>query len=193
MTEPLKYLLALMTLIFWPVIPLFWIPVHLATNFFSKFKVLAYGMPVLVWLPLAYFLYQKREALLTCEIVFPLPLTIAGLFLFGAGTLLHIWTLRLLGIGIIGLPQVFSRIKNTLVTRGPFGRVRHPTYLAHTLMFSGVFLFSGACAVGVVALLDLLAVTLFIIPLEEKELSVRFGDNFEQYRKKVPRRFFPWP
>lgn len=193
MTETLKYFLALLTIIFWPVIPLFWIPVHLATNFFSKFRVLAYSMPVIAWMPLAYFLYHKRAVLLSSEIAFPLPVTIAGLVLLGAGTLLHLWTLRLLGIGIIGIPQIFSRIRNTLITSGPFRVVRHPTYLAHTLIFSGVFFISGACATGIITLLDLLTVNLLIIPLEEKELSVRFGKMFAHYKKKVPSRFFPWP
>lgn len=193
MTETLKYFLALMTIMFWPVIPLFWIPVHLVTNFFGKFRALAFGIPVIAWMPLAYILYHKRAAVLACELAFPLLISLAGLVLLGAGTVLHIWTLRLLGIGIIGLPQVFSRITNTLVTSGPFGRVRHPTYLAHTLMFSGVFLISGSCAVGIITLLDLFAVNVLIIPLEEKELLGRFGKTFEQYRKEVPRRFFPWP
>lgn len=193
MAETLKYFLALLTIIFWPVIPLFWIPVHLATNFSSKFRVLAYGIPALAWLPLAYFLYHKRAALLSCAIAFPLPVTIAGLVLLGAGTLLHLWTIRLLGIGIIGIPQIFPRIRNALITGGPFGVVRHPTYLAHTLMFSGVFLLSGACAAGIITLLDLLTVNLLIIPLEEKELSARFGEVFAHYKKRVPSRFFPWP
>jgi protein-S-isoprenylcysteine O-methyltransferase Ste14 len=123
---------------------------------------------------------------------FPALLNIAGFPLTIAGTLLQLWTIRLLGgLGIIGLPEVSSMINGHMVIRGPFSIVRHPTYLSHTLIFSGIFFITGVTAVGVVALADFIIVNAVLIPLEEKELANRFGKEYKSYKRKVPARFFP--
>ena len=77
------------------------------------------------------------------------------------------------------------------MAEGPFSIVRHPTYLAHTLIFSGVFLITEVTSVGIITLLDFIIINTIIIPLEEKELLSRFGEDYEFYKKKVPSRFFP--
>lgn len=183
--------LAIITIILWPVIPLFWIPVHCLSKFFKKLGLLTYIMPFVIWLPLAYIIYLNRDFLLSFRAEFPLIIIITGIFLLTAGTLLQIWTGMLLGIWtLVGLPEIDTRVKGRLVTRGAFSIVRHPTYLAHTLMFSGVFLITEAVAVGIVTLLDFLFIHLIIIPLEERELTNRFGEEYMQYKGRVPR-FFP--
>lgn len=176
----------------WPVIPLFWIPVHGISRIFKRLGLLTYVMPILTWLPLAYLIYRYRDFLLQFRVYLPLSINIFGAFLMTTGSLLHIWTGKLLGFwGLIGLPEVFSRQKGRLVTEGPFSWVRHPTYLAHTVMFSGIFFMTEVITVGILTLSDFLIVNLLIIPLEEKELSVRFGKDYSVYKEKVPYRFFP--
>jgi len=189
----LNDLLALMTIIFWPVIPLFWIPVHFATSFFKRLGLFSYIIPVILWSPVAYLIYRNGAFLIQYKIDLPLLLNIAGLFLLILGTLLHIWTARLLGLaGIIGVPEISTKIHGKLVTGGPFLVVRHPTYLAHSLIFSGVFLMTGVITVGILTLVDLIIVNLIIITLEEKELLIRFGNEYKSYKERVPSRFFPW-
>jgi protein-S-isoprenylcysteine O-methyltransferase Ste14 len=186
-------LLALMTLILWPVVPLFWIPVHFATIFFKKVGLLSYIVPLITWLPLAYIIYQNRVFLLQYKIKLPVALNIFGMLFLTLGTMLHVWTARLLGIlGIIGVPEISTKIKENLMAEGPFSIVRHPTYLAHTLIFSGVFLITEVTSVGIITLLDFIIINTIIIPLEEKELLSRFGEDYEFYKRKVPSRFFPW-
>ena len=183
--------LALITLIAWPVIPLFWIPVHLFPHFFRKIKWLTYIMPLIIWLPVAYLIYQHRDLLLHFKIDFPVIIRGAGFILLTAGTGIHVWTAKLLSLrGIIGLPEVYEKMQGRFVTAGAFSVVRHPTYLAHTIMFAGAFLATGVISVGVITAIDLLAVNLIIIPLEEKELLNRFGGDYRDYRNKVPK-FFP--
>jgi protein-S-isoprenylcysteine O-methyltransferase Ste14 len=115
-----------------------------------------------------------------------------GMVLLVIGTFLHMWTAKLLGVGIIGVPEIFIKIKENTVTEGPFSLVRHPTYLSHTLIFSGAFLITGVFAVGMLTILDFLIINSIVIPLEEKELLFRFSGEYVQYKKKVPSRFFPW-
>lgn len=185
-------LLAIITIMFWLVIPLFWIPVHLFSVSYKRIGLKAYLIPVMTWLPCCFFLYMNRDLFLAYRIGIPHALSITGLMLLVVGTLLHVWTARLLGLwGIIGVPEVSVKVQTELVTRGPFAIVRHPTYLAHTLIFSGVFLVTGVLAVAVVTIIDFLIVTAFIIPLEEREMTNRFGNAFHAYKIKVPYRFVP--
>ena len=184
-------LIAFLTIIIWPVIPLFWIPVHGFAKFFKRIGRFTYIMPALLWPPLAYLIYLDRAFFLHYR-VDPGPLIrIAGVVILTGGAMLHIWTGRLLTLlGLMGIPEVFPKTEGRLVTEGAFSFVRHPTYLAHTLIFCGVFLLSGVITVGVVTLLDLIIVNTVIIPLEEKELLVRFGEEYAEYKKSVPG-YFP--
>jgi protein-S-isoprenylcysteine O-methyltransferase Ste14 len=184
-------LLALLTIISWPLIPLFWIPLHFCSDFFKKIRLLSYLLPFVTWLPLAYVLYLYRDILIRYKIDMPELPVIAGIILLTLGTLLHIWTGKLLSLqGLIGIHEILSSSKGRVVRDGAFGVVRHPTYFAHTMMFSGVFLISGVVAVGAVTILDFIAVHAFVIPLEERELLARFGDDYAHYQREVPR-FFP--
>lgn len=185
--------LAVMTLMFWSAIPLFWIPVHLATGFFRKLGLFTYLMPFVIWVPIAYVIYHYKSFLLQFKVQLPAILNITGIPLLLFGTLLHVWTAVLLGgLGIIGVPEVSSKVKSNLVTKGPFAIVRHPTYLAHTLIFLGVFFITEEVVVGAVALLDFIVVNSIIVPLEEKELLNRFGGKYQKYKRQVPARVFPW-
>jgi protein-S-isoprenylcysteine O-methyltransferase Ste14 len=183
--------LAFITILVWPAVPLFWIPVHGFPKFFRKLDVLTYVVPLVLWLPLGYFVIIYRDALVSFRIDLPVVVKIAGLLFFGAGTLLHLWTGELLGIkGLIGLPEISWKVKSRLVMKGPFSVVRHPTYLAHTLLFAGVFLITGVVAVGIVTFLDFVVMNAVVIPLEEKELASRFGEEYKEYKERVPQ-FFP--
>jgi protein-S-isoprenylcysteine O-methyltransferase Ste14 len=173
------------------VIPLFWIPVHGLSKIFKKLGLFTYIMPLATWLPFVYIIYQNRIFLLQFKIDLLVTLNIIGILLFVIGTLLHIWTGLLLGLwGLVGLPEISTLIKSRLVKEGPFSVVRHPTYLAHTLMFSGIFLMTEVLMVFILTLLDFILINLLIIPLEERELSIRFSEEYRLYKKKMPR-FFP--
>jgi len=183
--------LAIAAIILWPVVPLFWIPVHCLPDFFRKLGSLTYIMPFITWLPLAYIIYLNRSFLLSFRTEFPLMIIIMGILLLFLGILLHIWTGVLLGMwALVGLPEIDIKTKGRLVTGGAFSIVRHPTYLAHTLMLSGIFFITSVIAVGIVTLLDFLFIYLVIVPLEERELINRFGEEYKQYKGRVPR-FFP--
>lgn len=182
--------LALITVIAWPVIPLFWIPVHSAFRVFRKLGLLTYLMPLITWLPLAYIIYVNRSYILAYRVSLPLVVKVLGVLILASGGMLQIWTGRLLSLSVLmGIPEISSWAKNRFVRNGAFAYVRHPTYLSHTLMFSGVFLITGVLASGIVTFLDVLLVNMIIIPIEEKELLLRFGKEYERYRKEVPKLF----
>lgn len=165
---------------------------HFATGFFKKLGLLTYVMPLVTWLPLAYLIFLNRASLISYKIYLPMIVNSIGMVLLVSGALLHMWTAKLLGVGIIGVPEIFIKIKENIVTKGPFSHVRHPTYLSHTLIFTGVFFVTGVIAIGILTVLDLIIITVVVIPLEERELLRRFGEKYQQYKSNVPYRFFPW-
>lgn len=184
--------IALLAVIAWPVIPLFWIPVHCLPRFFKRIGFFTYLLPAVLWWPLVYVIYRHRDMVLQHTVSFPLALIIMGWVLFVAGLALQVWTLLLLTLpGITGVPEITSKVAGRIVTTGPFSIVRHPTYLSHTLLFLGVFLLTEVTAAGIIALLDVIVINTVIVPLEERELLARFGGEYEQYRKKVPSAVFP--
>lgn len=185
-------ILAIVTIMVWPVVPLFWIPVHGFPEIVKRLGLLSYIMPLVTWIPLAYIIYTHKDFLLYYRVEFPFLLNIIGIFFLTIGTLLHIWTGRLLGLwGLMGLPEISAKVKGRLVTEGPFSIVRHPTYLAHTIMFLGIFIFTEVIAVGIITLFDFIIVNGIIIPLEDRELTARFGMEYEEYKKRVRKRFIP--
>ncbi len=184
-------LLALAALLFWPLVPLFWIPVHLFSGFFRRLGVFTYITPFITWLPFAAVVYLYRAFVLGFRIEFPLPVRVLGAMVLAAGLALQILTFRMLRIwGIMGLPEVTNLVKGRVLSTGPYAVVRHPTYLSHSIMFSGIYLITGVHAVAGATLLDILIITTLVIPLEDRELVARFGDEYRIYREKVPA-FFP--
>lgn len=185
-------LLALAAIMIWPVIPLFWIPVHGFPKLFKRLGKFTYLMPALLWPPLAYLIFINRGMLLHYRFAFPVPVRVTGALLLAAGVALQIRTGVLLSLrGLMGIPEIFSGVSGRLVTRGIFSVVRHPTYLSHTMMLAGVFLLTTVAAVGIVTLVDFVVINSIVIPLEERELLDRFGNEFGEYQKNVPK-YFPW-
>jgi protein-S-isoprenylcysteine O-methyltransferase Ste14 len=192
MKLPFTDLIAFMALLLWPAIPLFWIPVHCFPRFFRRLGFFTYILPFITWLPAALLTFESRQFLLSYHLALHTLLHVIGALVFILGAGLQTWTLVLLTLPVImGMPEVARAVPGRLVTTGPFAVIRHPTYLSHTLMLLGLFLWSGVTALGIVTVLDALAVTSAVIPLEERELSERFGKEYEEYRRKVPSRFFP--
>jgi protein-S-isoprenylcysteine O-methyltransferase Ste14 len=185
-------LVALAALLLWPAIPLFWVPVHCVPRFFRRLGFLTYILPFITWLPVAVVTFELREPLLAYRVALPATANALGVLLFVLGAGLQAWTIILLTMpGIVGMPEVTQAVSGRLVTAGPFGALRHPTYLSHTLMLAGLFLWTEAAALGAVAVIDALVVNAMVIPLEERELVERFGKEYEEYRRKVPSRFLP--
>lgn len=184
----MKDSLAIGAVMFWPIVPVYWVPAHVATEYFRRHSRLAYLLVAAIWVFIAYSIFQHRSLILAYRTEFPVVLSTAGLILLAAGTLLHIWTAALLTLpGITGIHEILEPQKSTLMVKGPFAVVRHPTYLAHTIMFLGIYLFTGVTAAGVLTAADIIVISAVVIPLEEKELLRRFGEPYRGYMGKVPR------
>jgi methanethiol S-methyltransferase len=72
-----------------------------------------------------------------------------------------------------------------LITTGVRARVRHPVYLGHLCEMLAWSLATGL-AVGWALTAFAMATGAVMIRLEDKELENRFGDEYRQYRSRVP-------
>ena len=139
-------------------------------------------------------MYSLRSVVLQYEIAVALPLRVLGVALIVAGIVLHAWTAKILGIkatiSYTELKPGTAGKTEILITSGPFCVVRHPSYWAHTAIITGTFFITGIICVGIIVLVDL-AITYFITTeLEDRELAERFGQQYLEYKKVVPK-FFP--
>lgn len=102
-----------------------------------------------------------------------------GLFVFVAGTMLRIWSIRVADDAF--LTQVAVEKKHRLVTAGPYTWVRHPAYLGLIIAYTGIAgIFSSAW--GLALLLIVIIPTLVVRLLkEEKILAKHFGEEWRQY------------
>ena len=186
---------ALMMVMMWPFIPMFLIEIHYETSFWRRLGIWTYFIIFLEWLPIAYTVYSFQTVILQYEITIALILRILGAVAIAAGIILHTWTIKILGIkATISYTELKptttdKKAENVIVT-GPFSVVRHPSYWAHTSILTGTFLITGIIIIGAIALIDL-AITYFITTeLEDRELTERFGQQYIEYKMKVPK-FFP--
>lgn len=74
-----------------------------------------------------------------------------------------------------------------LIIRGPYWYVRNPMYLAQLVILFGNFLWFGSPLLLLYLTNYTLAVCLLVILYEEPLLNRLFGEEYELYRRHVPR------
>ena len=74
----------------------------------------------------------------------------------------------------------------TLIIKGPYRIVRHPLYSVFSLIIPGIVAFSFNDLWFIFAWILVIVITHFIVRIEEKYLIKKFGDEYIEYKKKVP-------
>jgi protein-S-isoprenylcysteine O-methyltransferase Ste14 len=115
------------------------------------------------------------------------PLEVVGIVLVVCGVALALWAHGALGRAFTAFTQPPEDAERT--ESGPYRLVRHPMYGGGILAFAGVSLVFGVTALVLTAALALLWRAKSAA--EEKVLVERFPE-YEAYRDRTPRRFFPW-
>ncbi len=80
-----------------------------------------------------------------------------------------------------------GRKDRTLVTGGPYRFVRNPLYLFSLIGFVGAGLAFGSIVLGAISAAVFFAFHWPEIRAEEERLQVLFGEEYERYRRRVPR------
>jgi protein-S-isoprenylcysteine O-methyltransferase Ste14 len=95
------------------------------------------------------------------------------------GSLLRNWALLSLG-------KFFSRVveiesEHRIITSGPYRWLRHPAYTGMLLINVGVLMAIGTWLGSLIALILILAATLYRIRVEENLLIETFKDEYRRY------------
>jgi protein-S-isoprenylcysteine O-methyltransferase Ste14 len=92
-----------------------------------------------------------------------------------------------LRFGILsGVPELSEGDGGRLLTEGIYASIRHPRYVETVFIVIAYALFANYLGAYVVVALSFPAIYLIVL-LEERELLERFGREYEDYCRRVPR------
>jgi protein-S-isoprenylcysteine O-methyltransferase Ste14 len=134
------------------------------------------------------FLSVWLNKVLKIPSLFVFPFMAAGFLLTVFGVLLIAWCCWLqftVGQGTTG----FSEPTRKLVTSGPYGIVRNPMMEGQFLVFAGLGFLLDLGAMFLLLPVLILATHGVTVFIEEPNLKSRFGQEWIEYTKKVPRWF----
>ncbi len=171
-------------------VPLYWFVLHPAKNFWSTHRTSAYVVALaLSWLPVTLLLFAYHDRLFRRDQP-PIWRLILGLFLIGL-ELWMFWRVRrdLGGARLVGATELSGG--GEIEDGGIYARIRHPRYTGSFLALVGACLLAATRAmwIGAAAWTVLM---LIAIAMEESELRRRFGAEYREYCRRVPR-FIPRP
>jgi protein-S-isoprenylcysteine O-methyltransferase Ste14 len=72
--------------------------------------------------------------------------------------------------------------QHSLVTSGPYRYIRHPIYVAFIAIMFLVLMISGNWVLGISGVLLVTSIAVARVPVEEQQLSERFGSSWDSYR-----------
>jgi protein-S-isoprenylcysteine O-methyltransferase Ste14 len=184
---PLLRTIGWLACIIYATIPSFWLLIHPRVEYWrtrphSPYRVLL-PLWVAMWIVLGLITALWRDVSLYSTGWGWIP----GVLLFAIG--LRIYQLsgkHFSGAQLGGLPEIQrGHSEQSLVTAGIRKRVRHPVYLAHLCEMLAWTIGSGLVVCYGLTVFALLT-GIVMIRLEDKELEQRFGEEYREYRRKVP-------
>jgi protein-S-isoprenylcysteine O-methyltransferase Ste14 len=143
-----------------------------------------------ICLGLAVVLWTQRDQFMAVHWGYHWPLMALGLVLYAVGAYRDRLIRKQLVFKIlVGTPELDAEAPGELITHGVFGRSRNPRYLNLMSPMLGFALMLNYPALYVVVALCVPGLY-FVVLLEERELRGRFGEQYEDYCRRVPR-FLP--
>jgi protein-S-isoprenylcysteine O-methyltransferase Ste14 len=168
-------------------IPAFWLLIHPRAEFWRSRPRSPYRILIPVWIGMwalvaaitapwrGVLLYENRWAWITAAALF-----CAGLALYKLSR--NEFSLTQLG----GLPEILhNHSQQRLVTTGIRARVRHPIYLGHLCEMLAWSVGTGLAVCWLLTAFAIITGSL-MIHMEDAELEKRFGEEYRQYRSRVP-------
>ena len=111
-------------------------------------------------------------------------------FIFGGGFLvtglLFAWWSNYVQFTIGRGTPVPIMATQQLIIQKPYSYCRNPMALGAILMYLGVAILIGSISAVGLVLLGAIVLLTYIKLLEEKEMELRFGDAYREYRKRTP-------
>lgn len=118
-----------------------------------------------------------------------MPVFVIGVALLIFGSLLRRWCFRTLGEYFTG--DVKARADQPVIRTGPYRYVRHPSYTAGIMMFSGIGLALGNWVSFVLITIASIATYWYRVTIEERALLGTIGEPYASFMKER-KRFIPY-
>ena len=112
-----------------------------------------------------------------------------GTLLLVAGSLLRRHCFRMLGTYFTGNVQTVAG--QSVIERGAYGYVRHPSYTAGIMMFVGIGLALGSWLSTIITFVASAGVYIYRVGVEERALAEALGEPYLDYMKQR-KRFVPY-
>jgi len=109
-----------------------------------------------------------------------------SIFLVGLGLVVVNRALAFFGIDYMALVYIFYPEESRLQNHEIYSILRHPTYHALLLLSIGSIFFRFSIYSIIYFLIFLIGINIHIKYVEEKELILRFGEQYEKYKEDVP-------
>lgn len=180
--------IAWLVCVIYSTIPAFWLTIHPFANFWRSRQRNPYSLLVPLWIG-SWILVATLTAPWRLAHLYELPLAwvpaaglfVAGISIYRRSSTGFSWSL--LG----GLPEVRGARESgqRLAVQGIRARVRHPIYLGHLLEMLAWSVGSGLVVCYALTALAV-ATGAAMIAAEDRELELRFGADFRQYKQNVP-------
>ncbi len=190
--DQLRHILALFSIIAMPPAMLYWFVFHGLLPFWRKLGPWLAGIFLtLIMLCIGYAIFLWRDPILAVDYgTQPIPLII-GLAFYFLGTYVSYQRFKKLSLKVmIGIPVLDpGHHKTEMLQDGIYAKIRHPRYAEIMILMCGIAFIANYLAVYLL-LPFTFACLYFIVIIEERELLQRFGDQYEDYCRRVPR-FIP--
>jgi len=190
--EQARYWMAVLFVISMPPALAWWLIIHPFVAFWRRLgKAATFTIIWSFYFGSMFGLFFLREFFLGRDLGFQPWMAGAGAVVFLLSSAIAMQRKRYLKMRILGgVPEINPADEmNRLLKEGIYARIRHPRYvefLVGSLGWALVLNYAGVWIMYVISVTGIL----LIVPLEEKELRDRFGQEYVDYCARVPR-FIP--
>jgi protein-S-isoprenylcysteine O-methyltransferase Ste14 len=183
-----RYLVAVLMILTVPPSLGLWYVIHPLTPFWRRFGVRGtYCILLAPVLVLGVALWLARRTLVGTDLGTSLPLLVVAAVAAVCGAAIARKRRRLLTQRILmGGPQLSASDRGALLTEGIYARTRNPRYLEFLVFVLAYVAFANYVGTWILWVACVPAIHLVVL-LEERELRERFGQEYEDYCRRVPR------
>ncbi len=188
--DTVRYYAALVLVVTFPPAFAFWFFIHPFIGFWRRLgSGFTYAIMFPAILAACYGFFRARGSLLAIDYGTQWMLVGLGVALYALASVVEIKCRRYLTLRtLVGIPELKAGDEGPgkLLNEGIYARVRHPRYLGVMLGGTGMACIANYQATWVV-MAALVPVVYLLTVIEERELRVRFGEQYTRYAEQVPR------
>jgi protein-S-isoprenylcysteine O-methyltransferase Ste14 len=183
-----RWFIAVMMIVWLPPAIVAWYLIHPFTRFWRRLGTVAsFCVIYSILISACLLLWECSPALLGRDLGFRPVLLVLAVPAAAAGAVIARWRRKHLTQRIlVGTPEISRVDKGSLLTGGIYAQTRNPRYLEFLAFCFAYAAFANYSGTWVLYALMFPAIHLVVL-LEERELRERFGAEYEDYRRRVPR------